>query len=87
MVRWPWRRYYTFYIKNGWLIEVAKSQHRSDVNIGNGPESLERVTMAANDFKLDTGGWTCGKNGQWVPVSQGLPTVLVSKMTVGGSDA
>jgi TldD protein len=80
---------YTFYIKNGWLIEDGKvTAPLKDVNIiGNGPESLKRVTMAANDFKLDTGGWTCGKNGQWVPVSQGLPTVLVSKMTVGGSDA
>jgi TldD protein len=45
------------------------------------------VSMAANDSKLDTGSWTCGKDGQSVPVSQGLPTVLVSKMTVGGSDA
>jgi TldD protein len=80
---------YTFYIKNGWLIEGGKvTAPLKDVNIiGNGPESLQRVTMAANDFKLDTGGWTCGKNSQWVPVSQGLPTVLVSKMTVGGSDA
>jgi TldD protein len=80
---------YTFYIKNGWLIEDGKvTAPLKDVNIiGNGPESLKRVTMAANDFKLDTGGWTCGKNSQWVPVSQGLPTVLVSKMTVGGSDA
>jgi TldD protein len=43
--------------------------------------------MAANDTKLDTGGWTCGKDGQGVPVSQGLPTVLVSKLTVGGENA
>lgn len=77
---------YTFYIKNGWLIEDGKiTAPIKDVNIiGNGPESLKNVTMAANDSKLDTGGWTCGKDGQSVPVSQGLPTVLVSKMTVGG---
>ena len=43
--------------------------------------------MAANDSKLDTGGWTCGKDGQGVAVSQGLPTVLVSAMTVGGENA
>jgi TldD protein len=80
---------YTFYIKNGWLIEGGKvTAPIKDINIiGNGPESLERVTMAANDFRLDTGGWTCGKNGQYVPVSQGLPTMLVSKMTVGGENA
>ncbi|MCB9764803.1 MAG: TldD/PmbA family protein [Alphaproteobacteria bacterium] len=80
---------YTFYIKNGWLIEGGKvTAPIKDCNIiGNGPESLRRVTMVANDGRLDTGGWTCGKNGQRVPVSQGLPTVLVSSMTVGGEDA
>ena len=79
---------FTFYIKNGWLIEGGKvTAPIKDVNIiGNGPEALRRVTMAANDGHLDTGGWTCGKDGQSVPVSQGLPTVLVSKMSVGGSN-
>ena len=80
---------FTFYIKNGWLIEGGRiTAPIKDVNIiGNGPEALKRVTMAAADAQLDTGGWTCGKDGQGVPVSQGLPTVLVSAMTVGGVDA
>jgi len=80
---------FTFYIKNGWLIEGGKvTAPIKDVNIiGNGPDCLRKVTMAAADGALDTGGWTCGKNGQSVPVSQGLPTVLVSSMTVGGVDA
>lgn len=80
---------YTFYIRNGWLVENGKiTAPIKDTNIiGNGPESLKRVTMAANDAVLDTGGWTCGKGGQGVPVSMGLPTVLVSKMTVGGENA
>ena len=79
---------YTFYVKNGWLVEKGKiTAPIKDVNIiGNGPESLKRITMVANDARLDTGGWTCGKNGQSVPVSQGIPTVLVSKMTVGGEN-
>ena len=79
---------YTFYVKNGWLVEGGKiTAPIKDVNIiGNGPESLKRITMVANDAKLDTGGWTCGKNGQQVPVSQGIPTVLVSGMTVGGEN-
>lgn len=80
---------FTFYIKNGWLIENGKvTAPIKDTNIiGNGPDSLRQVTMAANDSRLDSSGWTCGKNGQGVPVSQGLPTVLVAKMTVGGENA
>lgn len=79
---------FTFYIKNGWLIEDGKiTAPIKDINIiGNGPEALRNVTMVANDCKLDFGGWTCGKDGQSVPVSQGLPTTLVSKMTVGGEN-
>ncbi len=78
---------FTFYVKNGWLIEGGKvTAPIRDVNIiGNGPQALKDVTMAASDAALDTGGWTCGKAGQSVPVSQGLPTVLVSKLTVGGA--
>ncbi|MBK9383683.1 MAG: TldD/PmbA family protein [Planctomycetes bacterium] len=80
---------FTFYIKNGWLIEGGRlTAPIKDVNIiGNGPQALRDVTMVANDLKLDTGGWTCGKDGQSVPVSQGMPTALVSKLTVGGRHA
>jgi len=80
---------FTFYIKNGWLVENGKiTAPIKDTNIiGNGPEALRRITMAAGDSKLDPGGWTCGKDGQGVPVSIGLPTVLVSSMTVGGENA
>lgn len=77
---------YTFYVKNGWLIEEGKiTAPIRDVNIiGNGPESLSQISMVADDFAMDGGGWTCGKDGQGVPVSLGLPTVLVDQMTVGG---
>ncbi len=78
---------YTFYVKNGYLIEDGKlTQPIKDVNIiGNGPETLSRITMVGNDSLMDEGGWTCGKGGQSVPVSLGLPTVLVSGISVGGS--
>lgn len=80
---------FTFYVKNGWLVEGGKvTAPIKDVNIiGNGPEALSRITMVADDMKIDTGGWTCGKAGQSVPVSQGMPTTLVSSMTVGGENA
>ena len=77
---------FTFYVKNGWLIEDGKlTRPIKDVNIiGNGPKALEQVDMVADDLEIDEGGWTCGKDGQSVPVSQGLPTVRVASMTVGG---
>jgi len=53
--------------------------------IGNGPDLLRKVTMVGNDVQLTHGTWTCGKEGQGVPVGHGLPTVLVSELTVGGS--
>jgi TldD protein len=77
---------FTFYVKSGYLIENGKlTRPVKDVNIiGNGPDVLKNIVMVADDLKMAEGGWTCGKNGQGVPVSQGLPTVKVSKMTVGG---
>jgi TldD protein len=77
---------FTFYVKNGYLIENGKlTRPIKDVNIiGNGPKVLERVDMVGDDLKMDEGGWTCGKNGQSVPVSLGIPTVRVSAITVGG---
>ncbi len=77
---------FTFYIKTGYLIEDGKlTRPIKDTNIiGNGPEVLERTDMVGNDFEFDDGGWTCGKDGQSVPVSLGMPTVRVSEITVGG---
>ena len=77
---------FTFYVKNGYLIENGElTKPIKDVNIiGNGPKVLELIDMVGDDLKIDEGGWTCGKDGQSVPVSQGLPTVRVSSITVGG---
>ncbi|MBN1350102.1 TldD/PmbA family protein [candidate division KSB1 bacterium] len=77
---------FTFYVKSGFMIEDGKLTRRiKDVNlIGNGPKVLEDVVMVGDDLEMAEGGWTCGKDGQGVPVSMGLPTVKVSSMTVGG---
>ena len=77
---------FTFFVKNGYLIEDGKlTRPIKDVNIiGNGPKVLELVDMVGDDLVIDEGGWTCGKDGQSVPVSQGMPTVRVASITVGG---
>ena len=53
--------------------------------IGNAPETLSKVTLVGSDLKLSNGGWTCGKEGQSVPVGVGMPSLLVSGITVGGT--
>jgi len=53
--------------------------------IGNGPDVLTKVTRIGHDLRLDEGVGTCQKAGQSVPVGVGLPTVLVSEITVGGT--
>jgi TldD protein len=53
--------------------------------IGDGPTVLTRVTAVGNDLKLDPGIGTCGKDGQSVPVGVGIPTIKVSRLTVGGT--
>lgn len=76
---------FTFYVRSGRLIENGRlTAPVKDINIsGNGPRALADITMVGNDLKIDNGGWTCGK-GQDVPVGQGIPTVLIGKLTVGG---
>ncbi|MHB8621695.1 MAG: TldD/PmbA family protein [Chloroflexota bacterium] len=78
---------FVFSVTEGYLIEDGQVTHPvKNVNIiGNGPDTLSKVTMVANDFKLSDGRWTCGKDGQNVPVGVGMPTVLVSGITVGGT--
>ena len=53
--------------------------------IGDGPSSLQEVLMVGNDMMLDPGIGTCGKAGQGVPVGVGQPSLLIDKMTIGGT--
>ena len=77
---------FTFYVKSGYLIENGKlTTPIKDINIiGNGPQALADITMVGNNPAIDNGAWTCGKGGQSCPVTCGMPSVLVSKLTVGG---
>ncbi len=55
--------------------------------IGDGATALTRIRGLGNDMELDPGMGNCGKEGQWVPVGVGQPTVLMDGLTVGGSAA
>ena len=76
---------FTFFVKSGYLIENGRlTMPVKDINIiGNGPQALADIVAVGNDLKIDNGTWTCGKE-QSVPVSCGMPTVMVSSLTVGG---
>ena len=47
---------------------------------------LELIDAVADDFEFGPPG-TCGKDGQGVPVGDGVPTLRVSSLTVGGTAA
>jgi TldD protein len=76
---------FTFFVKSGFLIEDGRlTMPVKDINIiGNGPRALADIVAVGNDLRIDDSAWTCGKE-QSVPVSCGIPTVLVSRLTVGG---
>ena len=76
---------FTFYVRSGFLIEGGRlTMPVKDINIiGNGPQALADIRAVASDLVVDPGKWTCGK-GQSVPVSGGIPSVLIDNLTVGG---
>jgi len=78
---------FVFSLTESYLIEDGKiTAPLKGVNlIGNGPDVLRKVTMLGNDFKLSDGTWTCGKDGQSVPVGIGTPTMKIAEITVGGT--
>ncbi len=78
---------FVFSLTESYLVEDGKiTAPLKGVNlIGNGPETLNKVTMLGNDVEVSDGIWTCGKDGQSVPVGVGCPTIKISGITVGGT--
>jgi TldD protein len=78
---------FVFSLTESYLIEDGQlTAPLKGVNlIGNGPEVLRRVMMLGNDVETSDGIWTCGKNGQSVPVGVGCPTIKIDRITVGGT--
>jgi TldD protein len=68
-------------VRNGVVGEAVKGA----TLIGDGATALKQIRAIGNDLELDPGIGNCGKNGQWVPVGVGQPTLLIGGLTVGGS--
>ena len=79
---------FVFSASEAYLIEDGKitAPVKGATLIGDGPTVLREVTMVGNDLKLDQGVGICGKEGQTVPVSVGLPTIKIREITVGGTE-
>jgi len=80
---------FVFSASEAYLIEDGKlgAAVKGATLIGNGPDSLTRISMIGNDSRLDPGIGTCGKDGQGVPVGVGQPTLRLDGLTVGGTAA
>jgi TldD protein len=77
---------FTFSISAGYLIEGGRltAPIKQATLIGTNIDILQKIEMVGTDleFGLQTG--TCSKEGQEVPVTDGCPTIKISRMTVGG---
>ncbi len=77
---------FVFSVTEAYLIENGKITRplKGIQLMGNGPDVLKNITMVGPDLEI-WGGGTCGKDGQAKPVSDGNPTLKVSKITIGGA--
>ena len=80
---------FVFGMTEAYLIEDGRITEplREGNLIGNGPAVLAAIDAVGNDFAMGAPG-TCGKDGQGVPVGDGVPTLRVaSGLTIGGTAA
>ncbi len=79
---------FVFGMTEAYLIEGGRITEplREGNLIGNGPDVLTRIDAVGDDFAMGSPGM-CGKDGQGVPVGDGVPTLRVSALTIGGTAA
>ncbi len=77
---------FVFGMVEAYLIENGEltAPLREGQLIGNGPKVLQQIEAVGNDFEMGPPG-TCGKDGQGVPVGDGVPTLRVAELTIGGT--
>lgn len=76
---------FVFSINEGYLIEngACTSPIKGTTLVGIGKEVLHSIEGIGDDWALDTLPNYCGKE-QLVPVSHGMPTIRLARITVGG---
>ena len=77
---------FVFQVTEGYWVEKGEVKYpvKNATLTGCGPEVLRGLTRIAGDLEhFDIG--TCGKDGQGVPVSDALPTILCPALVVGGT--
>ncbi len=80
---------FVFTTSEAYLVENGKIKApvKGATLIGNGPDTMHKISMIGNDLALDPGVGTCGKDGQSVPVGVGLPSLKIDDMIVGGTES
>lgn len=75
---------FVFEVQEGYMIENGDIGEplRGALLIGTGHEVLKDIDMVGRDLGFSLG--TCGKNSQGVPVTDGMPTIRIPEMVVGG---
>jgi TldD protein len=78
---------FVFEVEEGFWVEDGRVKHpvRGANLLGNGPDVLRSIDRVGSDLGWSVG--TCGKEGQGVPVSDGVPTLRIPKIVVGGAPA
>jgi len=77
---------FVFQVTEGFWVEGGEVRYpvKNATLSGCGPEVLKQLTRIGSDLHhFDIG--TCGKDGQGVPVSDALPTILCPALVVGGT--
>jgi TldD protein len=77
---------FVFGMSEAYMIEKGELTYpiRGANLTGNGPQVLAVIDAVASDFDRKEG--VCGKDGQHAPVTNGMSTVLLGRMTVGGTE-
>lgn len=76
---------FIFEVEEGFLLKDGQRgpMVRGATLLGNGPTVLRSIDFIGSDLGWGIG--TCGKDGQGAPVSDGVPTLRIPKLVVGGS--